>query len=245
MDNNESSLQKMQLIYIESLDAKFDLLENFIFKIEKGSKELIEPFLNELHSLKGSTAVFDIKFIINSINQIEDFLSLDGTLDEPKSLDKIYEVLKIIRTYSKSFLNIEKENEKELFQQIMNILDNGQKKKSVLINGDFPLLNKKIQNALSDLDVHISFCRNGYEALGRVINERFDLLITSYQSEIIKGTNLAKMIKANEDINTEMKLILLTSKEHSKDTGIFTCVLQKDADIESNLRQELLKLFGN
>ncbi|MFZ8932753.1 MAG: hypothetical protein ACO20H_10690 [Bacteriovoracaceae bacterium] len=245
MNKKESSFDKMQLVYAEGLSRSIDVIEELLIKIEKEQNPagFIVEFRREIYSLKGSTSIFNLNFITNSINELEDFLSLEETVYNSEDLKKVKEVLQYLREYSKAFKTINSEDKENLYNTILNTLYAEKKQRRVLINGDFPLLNKKIQKAFKELNAHISFCQNGYEALGRLLNEKFDLLITSYKSEQIKGTTLAKMIKVNEDINREMKMVLLTSMENIEDLDEFDAVLKKDSNTETKLREEYLKFF--
>ncbi len=241
----DSSFKSIQEKYLQRLPEIFDELEGLILQIEKGENvdESFREFNGKVHSLKGSAGTFDLDVLSTICHKLEDFLSQPETVNSPKTCQTILNMIDLMSKYTKEF-NPEDSTQEEQYINIMReILGEEFDGLRVLICGEFPLLNKKIQNVFNQLHSRLSYARNGYEALGRLIHEDFDLLITSFESDIIKGPTLAKMIRINEEIYQNLKIILVTSYEEVYQTQGIDMIVKKDTNIEESLKSAYQQLF--
>lgn len=68
------------------------------------------------------------------------------------------------------------------------------------------------ENALTGLEAQLTIESNGMAALERLLREKFDFLVTTYEVGKLNGIALIAAIKLTRGINRDIKTILLTSR---------------------------------
>ncbi len=94
---------------------------------------------------------------------------------------------------------------------------------------------------LSEYDVEVSSSKDGYEVLGRLLKERFDILITSLHIPTIDAVSLFRVLEIVSHSNSSIKTIVVTSsKQHAnKIQRNDLVILEKGASLESDVKQTL------
>jgi len=80
----------------------------------------------------------------------------------------------------------------------------------ILLVDDSTKLRTEINRFLQEEDIEISEAENGEQALEKIRQEKFDLLITDYQMPKMNGFELIKHVLADPQL-TEMRVILMST----------------------------------
>jgi CheY-like chemotaxis protein len=101
---------------------------------------------------------------------------------------------------------------------------------------------KLITSAFEEMGIEAALTNDGYEALGRILNENFDGLITSYQTPTIDGINLTKIIRATDLIPSDFNIILITSDNDIDEFDGLNRLFRKKFTLRENIK-DYLELF--
>ncbi|MFZ8934046.1 MAG: hypothetical protein ACO20H_05750 [Bacteriovoracaceae bacterium] len=116
------------------------------------------------------------------------------------------------------------------------------KKKILFLVSSKKLLNHFTQE-LSDLEfIDLSFETDGYKALGRAINESFDLYVFMASSPSINGTDLATIIKILESDKSIPTALIYGESEPSYE-GAADFVLRNKKSLIRDLQALIIKVF--
>jgi HPt (histidine-containing phosphotransfer) domain-containing protein/CheY-like chemotaxis protein len=246
--------KQIQHNYIIQLLEDLDEVEELVLDLEKeGLKEKeFRELQGKIHTIKGSAGTFELDLITTLCHNYEDHLSnLVG--DSFKNLSELsLNIIDLMKEYVNEFLKNENVNVEPFKKKMSGFFvcefnPGGEGPAFVprprfLVNENYNVMNKLITGVLMDLNMDSHYSRTGYEALGRMIEENFDGLITSLDTPRIDGIRLAKMIRIYKDKNnSKFKIILITSKNVEKIPEI-DFIIKKDKDIEKNLIETLKKI---
>ena len=248
----EDAFKRIQGNYISELPEIYDQIEEHVLTFEKNAndEESFRGFQGKLHSMKGTAGSLELNFLTTSCHNLEDYLAANGDKPHNELAQTCLNVIDLMKEYSNSFDTVGPD-EVAAFKLSLKAIIRGQDSKGesekevprmhFLINENDAFMNKLLQKILANLSADFAFTRNGYEALGRILEEDFDGVFTGYESELINGLNLAKMIRVNKDIKPDLKLYLITSHERLKNLKEFDMVFQKNANLEKMILEEFNK----
>lgn len=248
----EEAFKNIQIKYLTELPESFDNIEELVITMEKGEDfdENMRELQGKIHSLKGTSGTFELNFITTACHNLEDYMTARVGDDFKSYSQHIIDVNDLMREYAQNFQSLDQNKIEGLKTRLHAILsdvkegDEAGPSRRILLNENFPIMVKIIQEALKPFNVQVSFSRNGYEALGRILNEHYDGIITSWESEIISGPNLAKMIRANDTVSPDLKIFLLTSHAEVKTKEGVDGILKKDVNLEKTLTETFSQMFG-
>lgn len=72
------------------------------------------------------------------------------------------------------------------------------------------------QHALKNQPVQVTEEDDGFEALGRLLREKFDILIMGAETRTLNGTALLYALRAANGINRHTRVFMVTSNEQHK-----------------------------
>ena len=269
MESNEL-LDLQEDKYLEEFLLDLEELETLILKLndEGTRKEILRKINRSVHSLKGTSGSYGFSLLSVACHRIEDQMytgqiqtpeeMIDNLLHEKDNLERICkayqlndkdtlrhfnEKLSIIGTQEKSpDLYIVAKNPKTNAEQKQNqIVSSG--KLRVLIGESSELLTGAYLRALTGFDVEVSKARDGYELLGRLLREKFDILITSLYLPTVDAVSLFKILDIFPNTNSALRTIVVTS---SKDQALKikrpqVQFLEKKINLDNDMKQALKK----
>ena len=213
-------INELKVSFINELPQRLDNLESII--LDANNPELFhdqyETIYREIHSLKGLGGSYGIHIITSICHAMEDELStIQGKFELYtqygidywlKYIDLIRTVVEFINTNNSNFESIEHE-----LKQLQSTKPDGSISKShCLVVASSTIYEQMLCSSFASLPIKFSFCDNGYEALGRLLNESFDLLITDFETPLMNGLALIGSLRLSSHKNKNITSILLTSK---------------------------------
>ena len=237
--------------YLEELPDKCDKLEAWVLML--GQLESFIPSFGELyrllHSMKGSAGTLGLAQVSNICHQFEDALHLcegDAHKVTPELTDSFLDYIDLVRSATTQY--------RSGTVDAASIAKNLQHMRESLFPAsyhgiyiDTSKLGVRIcQEALATLPIKLTVAIDGLAALERLLQEKFDFIITSSELPRLNGVALMAAVRLSSSYNSAIKSVMITSKEKLDNvpSGLFDLVLKKDSTISPRLKQELGKLLG-
>lgn len=240
--NVERLLESIRQSFVAELPERFDDLERLTLGLAKQSSfaASFEELYRKVHSLKGSAGTHGLGMLTLISHQFEDLLS---TLDQDfaKVNDRIVDT-------SLKYVDLLRETGTAIAGDRMDAqrtYDALEKLKFSVFPADFSCLiveNSKMlarvaQQALEKLPIAVTVVDDGMSALDRLLQEKFDILVSSKELPNLNGVALISAVRYSERINADVFAVLLTSKPSfiSPNPGMIDAILHKDSHLASNL----------
>ena len=220
----EKLVNELKASFINELPQRLDNLEAIILDSNDPDifHEQYETIYREAHSLKGLGGSYGIHIMSSICHAMEDELSAIQGKHELfkkygidywlKYIDLIRTVIDYISDKNDDFALIED----ELKQLQSTRLDGSISKLHCLVVASSTVYEKMLCTNFASMPIKFSFCYNGYDALGRLLNESFDILITDYETPQLNGLALIGSLRLSTPKNKNITTILLTSKQENK-----------------------------
>lgn len=261
-DDFDDDLKAMRRNYLHDLREDLDKMEALIMQITDASQN-VEPrkhLARSLHSAKGTAGSYDLQLLSIALHRMEDVL-LRQELTDDSDTEKVDELLRQKDLIESIVLAYETENDILLEDHRMRVRAVLQQEISpdqrhsppqsqltasqthrVLLVEPTKTVVKLCVRALRSKSIEIATVRDGYEALGRLLTEHFDSVISSFVLPRISGTHLHQIIRLLPGPNQRLKFTLISSKQDSErpypEPDYF---LKKDAF----LGEELERIYKN
>lgn len=246
----EQLLRQLQQTFVAELPYKLECLEQDVFalKQEAAFQENYENAFRSVHSLKGTAGTHGIYILSTICHQLEDQLKIvDGDIDKMSDtylndwlqyVDLMREVTQCLEKGQEGFSSIERK------LHVLKKTATSDTMRCLLVSSS-KATTQICQVILTDLPVQLSVMANGYEALGRLLQDRFDVLITGRETHGLDGVALIAANKLSKTVNSEIPCILITSKqlpEQRKDIDP-DFVLVRDMQLADNLLLTFKKIM--
>jgi len=237
----ERLLLELKNGYIDELPCKFDLLEHQILSFRTSPNlDQYSDFCRHVHSLKGSSGTYGLNIISTICHQLEDqmcSLDIDDALIDSTVVDVWLEIIDLMRFA----LRMIEENQQD-FNEVENRLIEIQHRfypndLTALLVSSSDFNTNLCESILEDLGVRVVSLTNGYGALGRLLEQKFDFLVTSNEVEGLCGRSLVAALKLNPCRNQAISQVLITSKNEILASGICApdYVIMRDEQYMENL----------
>lgn len=210
-------LEQLKQSFISELPDKISAIENDLLDCTEGNRggEPFQSAYRRTHSLKGAGGTFGVSIFTAICHQLEDIL----TLWESKSFSHLVEYqarcldyIDLLRQASEIIVsdasNFDSINEKLRTMQLVYLKD----KLKVLIVDSSRTTRSICRQTISDFDVEVVEMDDGYEALGRLLYERFDVLIAGKEIGALNGEMLISLMSRRLD---DMTMIMITSSNQN------------------------------
>ena len=220
----EKLINELKASFINELPQRLNNLESIILDSDEPNvfREQYETIYREAHSLKGLGGSYGIHIISSICHAMEDELSaIQGKheLFKQYGIDYWLKYIDLMRTVVE-YLHDNHDNfediEHDLKQLQSTKLDGSISKSHCLVVASSTLYEEMLSTSFASMPIKFSFCQNGFEGLGRLLNESFDLLITDYEIPILNGLALITSLRLSSHKNKNITAILLTSKAERK-----------------------------
>jgi len=231
-------LVELRNAFLGELPSRLDEMETIILDLEKGKTftENFETLFRHVHSIKGSAGTHGLHIISTVCHFFEDEVvkvegdesSMDG-----EAITSWLGFIDLLRT------TIDKIHAgADDFSDIETTLDKSRKKDgahgySGLLVFASGLQQQMCLSAFEGLSVNMAFAENGYDAMGRLLHEKFDFLISNMELGDLNGFALISALRLSKTQNHTIPTVLLTSKKiisHSRESDP-DYIIQKDANM--------------
>lgn len=216
MARAQKLLDELKKNYIAELPTKFDDLELLVFKVKSGVNfnEDVGELFRKVHSLKGSAGTHGLHDISKVCHRFEDHLraidshQIEFDLDDANKwiahIDLMRHVLDAYKQDQHAVIDIDAELDAMTAQKPEHaclglIVDQSR------TNGMF------YQSVLGSLPIKFTLMTDGYGALDLLLNDRFDLLVTSLELKKLNGLALIGAVKLANGVSKNIKTIMVTS----------------------------------
>lgn len=250
----QQKLAKLKANYLAELPERLDELEQLVLQL--GQAEPAPQALGELcrktHSLKGSAGSYGLAIITDICHQMEDILSAcpaDATRLAAEQVDGCLAHIDLMRRAqgeaiagADTFAEVEREL-KALHRRLP-----GKRLAGLLV--ETSKVNTLLYlNALRSLPIEFTVVDNGYVALGQVLQQKFDLLISGQSLPVLNGTALIAAVRLSGMDNSRIPAILVSAAPPEPLPAALAPdqVLTRDTDIGDALLhnvRELLRARG-
>lgn len=245
MPNNidvERMLAELRLSFVADLPSRLQEIEELILNL-KNSGSFIEDYQDiyrHVHSVKGSAGTHGLHIISNICHVLEDkVIEVEGNQELISGefvtrvlgfIDLLRSTLDLINDNVDDFSNIEVELER------LGGKGSEYEFKGLLIMAS-ALHREMVVNAFEKFPVKFHYATNGYDALGILLKEPFDLLVTNMEVSDLQGLALIGALRMSSNRNREIPSILLTTgKLHTYGRNMDpSYVIAKDAQLMKNL----------
>lgn len=241
MTQAEYLLLELKKGYIDELPSKFDSLERQILSFQTSSNlDQYADFCRNVHSLKGSSGTYGLNIIGTICHQLEDqmrSLDMDETPIDSTVVDIWLEIIDLMR-FALRLIEEEQKDFKEVEDRLIKIQNRFYPNDlTALLVSSSDFNTNLCENILADMGVRVVSLVNGYAALGRLLDEKFDFLVTSNEVEGLCGRSLVAALKLNPGRNQTISQILITSKNELLASGVYApdYVIMRDENYIENL----------
>lgn len=242
-------LAELRKSFLNDLPSRLEEIEGMILELGNGQNfiENFETVYRHVHSIKGSAGTHGLQIISTVCHAFEDeVVKVDGN---PESMDgevvslwlSFIDLLRTtidrIHAGAKDFSEVEAELDKTRHH-------GSERNYSGLLAFAPGLQQQMCLSAFADLPVNMAFAENGYEAMGRLLHEKFDFVISNMELPDLNGFALISALRLSKAMNHNIPAILLTSKEfkrHGRDSDP-DYVIRKDAGMLEILSQVAVKI---
>ena len=216
-DKLQMMLRQVRDAFLEEMGERLDKLDNLLLAMEKqgaASEEGFNELYRGIHSLKGSGGTHGLHIMSAICHQFEDQLNtVAGNLSALPTgfVDSGLVYISLLRDVA-----AQARSGRETFPEIERRLAELHgtafaAEYSVLLVESSRFSAKLYVQTLKDLPVRTVTVENGYDALLRVLNEPFDILITSLEIPVMNGIALIGALRLSSSPNQKIKTVLLTS----------------------------------
>ena len=243
-------LVELRNTFLGELPSRLDDMETIILDLGNGQNfsENFETLFRHVHSIKGSAGTHGLHIISTVCHSFEDEVvkvegdesSMDsevitswlGFIDLLRTtIDKINAG---VEDFSDVEANLDKSKRKDSGREYFGLL--------VFTPG---LQQQMCLSAFKDTPVNMAFAENGYKAMGRLLHEKFDFLISNMELGDLNGFALISALRLSKTRNHNIPAILLTSKEfkgHGRESDP-DYVIQKDANMLKTVSETAKKII--
>lgn len=237
MEQVKEMLLALSKNYLLALPSHIDQLEQLLLELESNGFELerVRELFRRLHSLKGSGGTYGLHIFSDVCHPFEDLIS--SLLENPGLLKTSFMetalwYVDLMRTVQSIYLRGQ-EPGPEIGLALQGLRQRtSQTFRSALIVENSEVVVGILEKILKSHHFRIEVVNDGYIALGRMLSESFDVLITGLETKRLNGLVLIGALQksGNRFINT--KTILLTSTIIESENDRPDYIVKKDADLK-------------
>ena len=231
----EGDLDGERTAYLRELTTTLEEVEGLVLELgdAAGAAGPERALARQIHTIKGTAGSLGLDLLSLAAHRMEDLLAgrpLDQHRDE-KFIDRLLAQNDRLGSIAKAYL---KKNSCALDEARRELgldstaprrepdtsANSGAALKRVLIVEPSAAALQFCVNALRSIGApEVSSVRDGYEALGFLLKEKFDAVITSMQVPTIDGQSLAAVLRIVPGPNAAAPVILLTSSASALDAA--------------------------
>lgn len=238
----EKMLLELRLGYIAELPSRLEEVEQIVLNLKQTDSftDDYQSIYRHIHSIKGSAGTHGLHIISSVCHVLEDkVIEVEGnpSLITDEFIDSVLGFIDLLRT-TLDLINSKVEDFAEVEAELERLSGKGSEYEyKVLLIMASVLHRKMITSAFEKYRVKFRFETNGYDALGLLLKEPYDILVTNMEVSDLQGLPIISALRMSHSRNKDIPSILLTSGKlqtygRSIDPNY---VIKKDADLMENL----------
>jgi CheY-like chemotaxis protein len=247
MDQVKVMLAALRSNYLRDLPSHIDELEELLLELERGGFDLetCRDLYRRVHSLKGSGGTYGLHVLSDVCHPFEDLLS--SLLERPELLSMGFTetALKYVDLMRQVHDTYASGNEPgaEIKQILHELRQNATKTShSALIVEGSDVVVGMLKEILKARGFRIEVVNDGYLALGRLLAEHFDLLVTSLEVKRLNGLALIGAVQKSGPRSSKTKSILLTTTLLKSPCDKPDYVIKKDSRLKESFKEIISEL---
>jgi CheY-like chemotaxis protein/HPt (histidine-containing phosphotransfer) domain-containing protein len=254
-DNDTTTVEKLlaslRRSYLAEMPDKCDDLEDLVMRLDRAEtfEATFKELYRQVHSTKGSAGTHGYSQLSAICHHIEDVLNLVAHSPQkvtPVIVDALLGLVDLLRSTTAAFhAGLVDEGSLEAALAALRARVFPARFRGLYVDAS-KLSARLCHDALEGLPCTLTVVNDGVQALQRLLQEKFDFVITSKELPQLNGIALTCAVRSAETANSDIRAILLTSKDNVSLPwpGLFDRVLKKDKTISSNLRRVVMELLG-
>ena len=238
--NIEALLKEIRNNFLSDLPERLDTIESLVLSLEHPEKyeDNFHELYRHIHSLKGSAGTHNLHILGSVCHKFEDHLSMIQSSSDKFNTGNISVWLSFVDLLRKSIALTGAPAEQESIQDALHkIWVSATTRFHGLIVATSQLHKNICIDAFKGKPIQFAYVDNGYDALGKLLNAKFDLLITGMEAPRLPGMALISALRLSGSVNKDIKVIMLTSKKgvtRNRQTDP-DYVLEKDGNLPQNI----------
>ena len=248
MDHVKQMLAALREGYLRDVPGYIDEIEQVLLQLERGGFQidLCRELYRQVHTLKGSGGTYGMSFISDVCHPLEDLLT--NLIEHPAALQTaVGSALQYVDLLRKAcFVYAAKLEPGEDLKANLHALRRSMSRHShsAMIVESSDVVVAAMRDILTELGFRFELANDGYTALGRVLAEPFDVLITSLENPRLNGLALISAVQKSGSKIARTKTILLTTSEHLDQQIQPDYVLKKNAELKKRFRECVAQLIN-
>lgn len=236
-------LKTLRENYLNELPERLQAMESLILGLEENNNhEDYQELYRHVHSQKGSAGTHGFHIISSICHQFESQLAVYQNDLQSITRDVVNHWLTYMDLIKEALRQIEK-NEQEfslIKEKLQSLAEENQDKQnfSCLLVDYKTSTTTMIADLLKEHGFDVVIMHDGYDVLGRLLIEKFDLLICGQEIASLNGLVLISANRLSGSINNHIPSVLITSSDIEKpckDTGP-DYVLKRNPDLVNNVQ---------
>jgi CheY-like chemotaxis protein len=207
----QAVLRRLRDACLAELEARLDALEADLVALDDAARRdaAFAGAYGKVQALRGSGSMLGISIIVKVGHQLEECLSL-GAAGTPAACLAHVDLLRQVRDPLMRGIEHFPEVEERL-EALRAALLGGRHR--VLIVETSKVNVKLCREILSGFPVHVTVLDNGIHALERLLHERYHILVTGQELNMLNGLALVAAVRLSNRHNQHIKAILLSSQK--------------------------------
>lgn len=237
MSDVSDLLEHLRKDFLDDLPARVNLIEDEVMSSK--NTDSYDELFRMVHSLKGSAGSYNYHVVTKIAHDMEDVMltlmqrNEFGTSDTVdlllKFIDILRDTIESLRVTKSEELDIDERLDFLRGQVFGDVL-------KILVVEPSKLYASMIEHSMQGMPINFTFVSDGLQGLDNLLLNKYDLLITSFESSRLNGDALVAALRLVHNFNRKIKVILITSQAKDK-------IVNKD-DFDEVLDRNAIKNGG-
>ena len=237
MSDVSDLLEHLREDFLDDLPARVNLIEDEVMSSK--NTDSYDELFRMVHSLKGSAGSHNFYVVTKIAHDMEDVMltlmqrNEFGTSDTVdlllKFIDILRDTIELLRVTKSEALDIDERLDFLRGQVFGDDL-------KILVVEPSKLYVSMIEHSMQGMPINFTFVPDGLQGLDNLLLNKYDLLITSFESSRLNGDALVAALRLVHNFNRKIKVILITSQAKDK-------IVNKD-DFDEILDRNAIKNGG-
>jgi chemotaxis protein histidine kinase CheA len=241
MEQVKAMLTALRIDYLQDLPSYIDGLEQLLLELERTGyePELCRELYRRIHSLKGSGGTYGLHMLSDICHPLEDLLS--NLLEQTEVFQNGFTELglKYVDLLRKVQIIYQRGGEPgpEIKQALHELRkDASHTLHSALIVESSDVVIAMLKQILTEMHFRVEVVNDGYLALGRLLAEPFEILITNLETKRLNGLALISALQKSGGRTSKTKTVLVTATQLTVQNGGPDFIIRKDASLKEKFK---------
>ena len=214
----QTMLRQLRENYLAEMDEKLGAVESDLLALERSERfaEAFERAYRKLHALKSDASAYGLSTISKICYQLEEHFTLFAHDPAKLTREVLYRCVAHIGLMRKAQEKAQQGS--EYFNDIEEELGTLRglflgERFSALIVETSKVNIKLCTEIMKGYPAHVTVMDNGYQALERLLLQKYHLLITGLEVKLLNGLALVAAVRMSARGNQDMQAILLSSSK--------------------------------